>query len=126
VSVEVVGQVLSAADRALLVCDQSVLKSRQAKVWLRALRLAGFALDKLALVVDGYDKKMGIEPQQLAESLALPLLVSLPVQPQHRAEAMNLGQPLGQLHPKDPYYVGLMALVATWQGAVRPVKRWWR
>ena len=91
------------SDRVLMVTDQSILKSRQTKYLLRALRLEDVALDRVGLVVDNYRRRLGLEPANLSQLFDLPLLATLTTEGFNRIQAMNSGEPLFSIAPKDPY-----------------------
>lgn len=95
----IVGQ----ADRTLLITDQSIIKSRHNKYLLRTLRLEDCSLDRTSLVVDGYRRRLGLEPQNLAEILDLKLLATLPGEGDMRTQAMNAGESMFTIAPKDAY-----------------------
>lgn len=96
--------ILTQADRSVLLSDQSIMKSRHSKYLLRALRLEDCPLDRTALVVDQYQRRLGLEPENLAEILDLPVLGTLAASAGHaRAQAMNAGEPLFATAPKDPF-----------------------
>jgi pilus assembly protein CpaE len=99
--------------RTLLLTDQSILKSRQSKYLLRALRLEDTPLDDTALVVDNYRRRLGLEPQNLAELFDLPLLATLTSEGVNRIQAMNSGESMFAIAPKDPYCEGVRRLAAT-------------
>jgi pilus assembly protein CpaE len=94
---------ITQAERSLLVTDQSILKSRHSKYLLRALRLEDCPLDRTHLVVDHYQRRLGLEAENLAELLDLPLIATLTGQAVNRAQAKNSGEPMSTLAPKDPY-----------------------
>ena len=100
------------ADRTLLLTDQSIIKSRHSKYLLRALRLDDCPLDRTALVVDNYRRRLGLEPQNLAELLDLPLLATLSTDASARQQAMNSGEPMFVAAPKDEYCAGVQRLAA--------------
>jgi pilus assembly protein CpaE len=101
------------SDRSLLLSDQSILKSRHNKYLLRALRAEDCPLDKMALVVDNYRRRLGLEPRNLAELFELPLLASLQTESYNRLVSMNSGEPLYTLSRKDPYCAGVRQLAQT-------------
>jgi pilus assembly protein CpaE len=95
--------VIAQADRTLLLTDQSILKSRHNKYLLRVLRLENCSLDQTALVVDSYRRRLGLEPQSLADILDLKLLATLSGEGDARVQSMNTGEPMFTVAPKDPY-----------------------
>ena len=70
---------------------------------LRALRLEDCPLDRTRLVVDHYHRRLGLEPENLAELLDVPLLGTLAAGGNARIQAMNAGEPMFVVAPKDPF-----------------------
>ena len=101
-----------AGARTLLLTDQSILKSRQSKYLLRALRLEDTPLENAALVVDNYRRRLGLEPQNLADLFDLPLLATLTSEGVSRIQSMNSGESMFALAPKDPFCEGVRRLAA--------------
>lgn len=108
-----VAGVVEMADRSLLLSDQSILKSRHNKYLLRALRQQDATLDRMALVVDNYRRRLGLEPRNLAELFELPLVSTLQTESYNRIVSMNSGEPLYTLARKDPYCAGMRKLAET-------------
>ncbi|MES2885087.1 MAG: hypothetical protein V4709_09800 [Pseudomonadota bacterium] len=104
---------IAQSERVLLLTDQSILKSRQSKYLLRALRLEDTPLDNTALVVDNYRRRLGLEPQNLAELFDLPLLATLSSEGVTRIQSMNSGESMFALAPKDPYCESVRRLALT-------------
>jgi pilus assembly protein CpaE len=124
-------RVVDRADRTLLLSDQSILKTRQSKYLLQALRDEDCTLERTGLIVDNYKSRLGLEPKNIAELYRLPLLGTLQTESYNRIVAMNAGEPLFAVAPKDPYCSGVRELAATLCGGkpVVPVpalvrKRW--
>ena len=99
--------------RTLMLTDQSILQSRQSKYLLRALRLEDTSLQQTSLVVDQYRRRLGLEPQNLAELLDLPLLATLSSEGVTRIQAMNSGESMFAVAPKDPYCDAVRRLALT-------------
>lgn len=104
--------VIGQAEHSVVLSDQSILKSRHTKYLLRSLRLEDCVLDRTGLVVDNYRRRLGLEPEHLAELLELPLLATLSGQPVNRIQAMNSGESLFDLAPKDHYCRDVRRLVS--------------
>ncbi|MGH8504952.1 MAG: AAA family ATPase [Stenotrophobium sp.] len=104
--------IIAQADRTLLLTDQSIIKSRHNKYLLRALRLEECPLDRTALLVNGYHRRQGLEPQNLAEILDLPLFGTLSGERMNHIQAMNSGEPMFTVAPRDPYCSEVRALAA--------------
>lgn len=109
--VDCISAVLEQSERTLLLSDQSIIKSRHSKYLLRALRLDDCPLDRTSLLVDGYRKRIGLEPENLAEILDLPLFGRLSSSTNHgRIQAMNAGEPMFSVAPKEPFCADIRAL----------------
>lgn len=102
--------VIGQSDRVLMLTDQSILKSRQTKYLLRALRLEDVSLDRVGLVVDNYRRRLGLEPSNLSQLFDLPMLATLTTEGVNRIQSMNSGEPLFSVAPKDPYCDGVRKL----------------
>jgi pilus assembly protein CpaE len=118
----VLSTIVGAVDRALLLSDQSILRSRHSKYLLRSLRLEDTAMDRFGLVVDGYRRRHGLEPDALAELLELPLLAALSSDELARQQAMDTGESLFQLAPKNPWCRDVRKLAEALASG-RPVER---
>lgn len=114
------GVVCSQADRSLVVTEQSILQSRHVKHFLRAMRAEGCAMEGVGLVVDNYRRRLSLDPQKLAETFDIPLLAALATQPADRIQAMNSGNPLFAVAPRDEYCAGVRALLAKSTGTDAP------
>lgn len=102
--------IASHAHHNLITCDQSILSSRHNQQMLRSMRSAGVNLDSAGLVVDRYQRKVGLEPEKLAELLQLPLHAVLAGDPANRLKAMNAGDSLFDTASSDEYLRGLRRL----------------
>jgi|GEM_PF-652300 len=107
---EVLSEVLPQVDRLVWLADQSILRSRQSKHLLHALHAQGVLLPGIGLLVDAYQKRLGLEPEHLAELLEIPLLGTLTGDPAARIQSMNTGDPMFKLFPKDPFVADINEL----------------
>jgi pilus assembly protein CpaE len=111
---KMLSQVASQSSRLLWLTDQSILRSRLSKYLLRALRLQETPVGKSAgLLVDAYQRRLGLEPSHLAELLDLPLIGTLTGDPLARVQAMNAGESLLKTQPRDGFSVAIRALAET-------------
>lgn len=95
--------IAEASNQSLLLGDQSILSSRYNQMLLRELRQVGGKFENMALVVDRYTRRLGLEPEKLAELLQLPLLATLGGDELNRLQAMNAGEALYSFAPRDDY-----------------------
>ncbi len=114
------GAVMGQSDRSLWLTDPSILRSRHGKVLLRALRLSETPLDTVGVVVDRYRRNLGLEPENIAELLGLPLLATLGGDGQARIQAMNAGEPLSAVAPRDALVSDIRHLAAHLMSAEAP------
>jgi len=110
--ISTLASVIGRADRTMLLSDQSILKTRQSRHLVEALRTEGCSLERMGLVVDNYKYGLGLEPQNIAELFRLPAFGTLCTERYNRIVAMNAGEPLFTLAPEDPYCVGIRNLAA--------------
>src|SRR3546814_8876766 len=96
---------------------RSIIKSRHSKYLLRALRLGDLPLERTSLLVYGFRKRIGLEPENLAEILDLPLFGRLSSSTNHgRIQAMNAGEPVFSIAPKEPFCADIRALATALLG----------
>lgn len=103
ISLAPLSALIRAGDRSLLVTDQSILKSRQNKHLLHALRQADCPLDRTRLVIDRYQTNTGLDADRTAALLDLELMATLTGKLQAREEAMNAGEAMFENAPRDTY-----------------------
>ena len=102
-AIETTAGIVSRAAASCMISDGGILNSRANKHLLKALRLEDCALDRLGLIVDSDGIARGLDASSLAQLVELPLWGEMPVNAQNRLRAMNAGEPLFKLVPKDPY-----------------------
>lgn len=102
---------LDNATRSILITDQSVLKSRQNRHLLHALRGADCQLDSLRLVIDSYLPNVGLDPDRLASLLGIEFLASLSGRNQARIQAMNAGENMFEFAPRNSFPREIRSLV---------------
>lgn len=112
--IPLINEVASQSNRLLWLTDQSILRSRQSKYLLRAMRLQDtLVVGKAGLLVDAYQRRLGLEPAHLAELLDLPLIGTLNGDPLARIQAMNAGESLLKASPRDGFSVAIRTLAET-------------
>lgn len=100
---ELVAATLSVTKQSLLLTDQSILKSRQNKQFVAALRQADAPVENMGLVVDNYKRRLGLEPEKLASILEIAFLDTIEGSGVERIQAMNTGSPMFSVAPRDRY-----------------------
>lgn len=111
-ALETTTSIIGRAYRSLLIGDGSILSGRANKHLIKALRLEQGQLDRLGLLVDSDGLARGLDAASLAQLVELPLWAEMPVQHVNRIRAMNSGESLYKLFPKDPYCESMRRLAA--------------
>lgn len=109
-AVPTLSAVITQSTRSLLVTDQSILRSRQNKTLLQGLRVEACALDRMGLIIENYRSRLGLTADNLAELLDVSVYATLGGQPAQRIQAMNAGESLFSLAPRDAYARGVLDL----------------
>ena len=109
---DVLSGLIGLSNKTLMLTDQSILKSRHSKYLLRGLRREGAPLENSELVVDNYRRRIGLEKQNLSELLELSVETLLSTAGDNRIQAMNQGESLFSVAPKDEYCSGVRKLAA--------------
>jgi pilus assembly protein CpaE len=103
------GAAVQRAGQTIVLGDASILHSRSNQQLMRLLRQANVPLERAALVVDR-PQRSGVEPAKLADLLQLPLLTLLGGDAASRLQAMNSGESLFKIAPRDEYATGVKRL----------------
>ncbi|MBP5981596.1 MAG: hypothetical protein KA748_15495 [Halomonas sp.] len=101
---------IGTADQLLWYLHQSVPSSRRNLHCLQRWRSEGVALNNVGLLVDRYTARLAPESSVLTDMFSVPLIATLPGQPQQRLNSLNQGVPLYELAPKDELTRGLQQL----------------
>lgn len=113
--VDFVAQVARAADRAWVVCDQSIGGIVSTAAMLRELAVRGLPADRLALVVNQFDPQAGLSAPEIAERLGLPLVHVLPARRAALLGAASRGEMLVSRARGDAYAQAVQALARSLQ-----------
>lgn len=94
-----------------LVCDQSVSAIVATAELVRGLADRGVEASRLSVVVNAYDSRIDITPDQVAQRLGLALAGRVPERRVPLVQAANLGKLLVQEQPRDPYTQAVNVLI---------------
>ncbi|MDD5329940.1 MAG: hypothetical protein PHX38_08045 [Sulfuricella sp.] len=103
---------LGISDQILMVCEQTVPSVFSARQLLHNLRERGFATDRIGLVTGKYDSRIDMDPAQIALNLQMRLVENLPQRTEKMIACANIGKPLLDVAPKDPYLETLRRIAA--------------
>ncbi len=109
-SIEFVAQATRDADRAWVVCDQSVGGIVSTAQLLRDLRERGVDMQSLGLIVNRYDAAVNLTPRDIAERLGLPLVHVLPARATALLGAGARGELIAHSARSDPYVQAVGAI----------------
>lgn len=101
---------LSNVDNMVVLAEQSVPSCKQNIGLLKYLRENKIDMAHAGLVVDRYLTRIPPDADGIARSFGLPLWGTLPPSGMTRLTAMNCGESLFEIAPKDPYTLGVRQL----------------
>lgn len=111
-SPDFVAPALAAADRILLLADQSVASCAAARKLIEGVVARGIPNDSLELVVDRFAPNLDPAPEKIAEVLGIRLRATLPPNGFVMLKAMNSAQSIFEIAPDSPYVHAVRALSA--------------
>ena len=123
IGTDALGALVGRSEHALLISDQSVLRSRQNKTLLQELRAEDVFLATLKLLIVNHRSDLGIQPERLSELLEVPLATTLSGRSVQRLRAMNAGESLFEYAPSDSFARGIATLVEQILGVATPAPR---
>lgn len=92
---------LDAATHAAFVTDGGIVNSRSTRAFLQVLRQEDISLGQLGLICDSARGVQALDALNLSRLLELPLWADLRGSTQARAKAVNRGEPLFHVAPRD-------------------------
>ncbi|MDT4835262.1 septum site-determining protein MinD [compost metagenome] len=109
-TIDFVAQTVKEAQRAWVVCDQSIGAIVSTATMLKELRTRGIETDQLSLVVNKFDSHVGLSAKDIAERLELPLRHVLPARSAQLLGASSRGEMLVRIARNDPYSQAVTSL----------------
>ena len=100
---ELSNQLLVQANRVLWMVDQSVPSCKKGLERLRRLRERNLPLPSIELLIERYLPNVAPDQQALSRMFDLDLFGVLPLSPESRLRAKNLGKSLFEVAPRDPW-----------------------
>lgn len=85
---------LDSSEKILLVTTLEMTAVKNVKLFLEVSDLLGYKSERIALIVNQADGKLGIHPKDIEESLRHPVLVSLPADGRAISMSINHGVPI--------------------------------
>lgn len=107
---------LGISDHVELVCEQSLPSVFSARQMLISLRERGYDTDRIGMLTGKHDSRIDMTPGQIAENLQIRLDGSLPQRTEKMIACANIGKPLLEVAPNDPYLNVLRAIATTLTG----------
>lgn len=103
---------LGISDQVELVCEQTLPSVYSARQLLMNLRERGFDTERAGLLTGKHDSRIDMTPAQIAQNLQIRLDGNLPQRTDKMIACANVGKPLLEVAPKDPYLEVLRGLAA--------------
>jgi pilus assembly protein CpaE len=101
--------VLDAAALIVLVVTPDIPAIKSARLFLEVAGKLNYPMEKIALVVNGVDRRMGIRVDQIEQAM-IPVAAQIPLDQQVVMAAVNHGVPFVQRDPSRPVSQGIMQL----------------
>jgi pilus assembly protein CpaE len=101
---------LDESDESVLITSMDVPSIKNLKLSLQTLELLGFGRDRIRLVLNRADSKVGLRVQEVEKTLGTRIDVSIPSS-REVPLSINRGTPLILEDPKSPVIAGIMKLV---------------
>ena len=101
--------VLDSAALIVLVVTPDIPAIKSARLFLEVAGKLNYPMEKIALVVNGVDRRMGIRVDQIEQAM-IPVAAQIPLDQQVVMAAVNHGVPFVQRDPSRPVSQGLMQL----------------
>lgn len=111
---------LDTATNAAFVSDGGIVNSRSTRAFLQVMRQEDIPLGRLGLIADSARGVQALDASNLARLLELPLWADLQGSPQARAKAVNRGEPLFRVAPRDGSARALLELAAKLHAGRQP------
>ena len=105
---------LGISDRILMVSEQTLPSVFSARQLLHNLRERDFETERIGLLTGKHDPRIEMAPSQIAHNLQIPWIQDLPQRTDKMIACANLGKPLQEVSPKDPYLEVLRGLARSY------------
>ena len=108
------------ATAVYLVCPQTVTALRDAKDLLAAFPPRSEVAARVVLVVDQFNPRIDLSPEQMRSALKLDRMIALPDARDELMNGLNIGRPYVLAKPRAPYSLAVQAAV---EGPAVPIER---
>ncbi len=104
--------VLDESDAVCLVATMDIPAIKNVKLCMQTMSLLGYPSDRSYLILNRMDRRVGLHPDEVEQTVGMPISVSLP---NDRAVplSVNKGVPLVEDAPRSPVARGLVSLAET-------------
>jgi pilus assembly protein CpaE len=109
-TVDFIAQTVQEADKAWIVCDQSIGAIVSTVNLLRDLHARGIEPQRFSLVVNKIDPGVGLSARDIASRLGLPLAHVLPMRRTALLAAASRGEMLARVARGDPYVQAVLGI----------------
>lgn len=102
--------VLDVSDVIVLVATQDIPSIKNSRLFLDLMITMGIPLDKIAFVMNRYDKRIAITPERVAENLKQEVVAVIPLDERVVISSVNRGVPFVLDNKTQPSARGVLAL----------------
>jgi pilus assembly protein CpaE len=107
---EVVQSALENADLIVLITTQDIPAIKNANAFLTLADASGIHRDRVAFIMNRYDKRIQISPERVGESLRQPIIAALPLDERMVSSSVNRGIPFILDNKTIPISKGMLQL----------------
>lgn len=116
---------LDMADRVVMIVEQTLPALKDARRMVTVFDELSYGKDKLRLVINGYSKSALIRTEDVEKTIGLKVIRHIPASEEAVLNAINRGDPLPRISPRDPVSRALQQWAQDVSPAhVRPEKSW--
>jgi pilus assembly protein CpaE len=108
---EAVQAALDAADVIILVTTQDIPSIKNANLFLGLADVSGIKRNRILFVMNRFDKRIGISPERVGESLRQPIVLTIPFEEKVVAQSVNRGVPFVYENKVQPVSKAIFTLV---------------
>lgn len=113
---------LDESDESVLITSMDVPSIKNLKLSLQTLELLGFGRDRIRLILNRADSKVGLRVQEVEKTLGTTVDISIPSS-REVPLSINRGAPLVTEDPKSPVVSAIMKLVEVVGASVAPAPK---
>lgn len=111
------------SDLIILIVTQEIPSIRNAHIFYELMNRLGIDRSKILLVVNKFDKRLNITPEQISQSLQEENPTVIPIDERFVLPAMNRGEPFMMQNRSHPVAKGILSLVESIRDRIEAIEQ---